>query len=55
MAKTKMQRKVGKVMGEYERGKLHSGSKHGPVVHNRKQASAIGMSEGRKAAHKRPR
>jgi hypothetical protein len=46
---TKMQRKVGKVMSEFKSGELHSGSKEGPVVKNRKQAIAIGLSEGRKA------
>lgn len=46
---TKMQQKVGKVMGEYKAGELHSGSKEGPLVKNRKQAIAIGLSEGRKA------
>ena len=46
---TKMESKVGKVMGEYKAGELHSGSKSGPVVKNRKQAIAIGLSEGRKA------
>jgi hypothetical protein len=45
----KMQRKVGKVMSEFKSGELHSGSKEGPVVKNRKQAIAIGLSEGRKA------
>ncbi len=35
------------VMKEYKQGKLHSGSKHGPKVKNRKQAIAIGMSEQR--------
>jgi len=44
--------KVGKVMGEYKAGDLHSGSKSGPVVKSRKQAVAIGMSEARKAAKK---
>jgi len=29
--------KVHKVMHEFKEGKLHSGSKHGPVVTNRKQ------------------
>jgi len=52
MKPTKMQKKIGKVMGEYKRGKLHSG-KGGPVVKNRKQAIAIAMSEGRKASRKR--
>lgn len=41
--------KVGKVMGEFKEGKLHSGSKSGPVVKSRKQALAIGISEARKA------
>lgn len=37
--------KVEKVMGEYKKGILHSGSKKGPVVQSRKQAQAIAMSE----------
>lgn len=37
--------KVHKVMSEYKHGTLHSGSKHGPKVKNRKQAIAIAMSE----------
>ncbi len=37
--------KVHKVMSEYGMGKLHSGSKHGPVVSGRKQAVAIAMHE----------
>lgn len=37
--------KVGKVLGEFKRGTLHSGSKHGPVVTSRDQAIAIAMSE----------
>ena len=45
----KQQGKVGKVMGEFKAGELHSGSKSGPVVKSRKQAIAIGMSEARKA------
>lgn len=45
----KMQAKIGKVMGEYKAGELHSGSAKGPVVKSRKQAVAIAMSEGRKA------
>ena len=47
-------RKVRTVMSEYKKGKLHSGSKKGPKVTSRKQAVAIAMSEGRKAARKRP-
>lgn len=50
--------KVRKVMDEYKRGKLHSGSKSGPVVKNPKQAVAIAMKESgqnrsRKAREKR--
>lgn len=36
-------------MGEFKRGTLHSGSKTGPKVTNRKQAIAIGLSEARRA------
>lgn len=36
--------KVGKVMGEWKEGTLHSGKK-GPVVTSKKQAVAIAMSE----------
>ena len=47
--------KVHKVMGEYKRGKLHSGSKHGPKVKSRKQAIAIMMSEkAKEKAGKKP-
>jgi len=46
------QAKVGKVMGEFKEGKLHSGSKSGPVVKSRKQAIAIGLSEARAAKKK---
>ena len=37
--------KVHKVMGEFKRGELHSGSKAGPEVTSRDQAVAIAMSE----------
>lgn len=47
--KKKKASKVKKVMHEFEKGELHSGSKKGPVVHNPKQAIAIGMSEQRKS------
>ena len=39
------QKKVAKVMREYGKGELHSGSKKGPVVKSRKQAIAIALSE----------
>lgn len=44
--------KVGKVMGEFKAGELHSGSKKGPEVTSRKQAIAIALSEARKAKKK---
>lgn len=44
--------KVAKVMREYARGSLHSGSKRGPKVKSRKQAIAIAMSEARREARK---
>lgn len=47
--------KVHKVMGEYKRGKLHSGSKSGPIVKSRDQAIAIAMSEAGKKRRKRER
>jgi hypothetical protein len=45
--------KVKKVMKEYKKGKLHSGSKKGPVVKNKKQAIAIAMSEAGMAKKKK--
>ena len=41
--------KVHRVMSEYKRGKLHSGSKSGPKVKSRKQAVAIALSEAGKS------
>lgn len=46
---TKSQKKIRKVMDEYKTGTLHSGSKKGPVVKNRKQAVAIALSEAGKS------
>lgn len=39
------QKKIKKVMHEFKEGELHSGSKKGPLVKDKKQASAIAMSE----------
>ena len=46
--------KIAKVMGEFKRGELHSGSKKGPEVKNPKQAIAIALSEARGAGAKVP-
>jgi ribosomal protein L21E len=40
--------KMEKVMHEFKMGALHSGSKTGRVVTNRKQAVAIAMSEAKR-------
>ncbi len=40
--------KIHKVLHEFKERVLHSGSKKGPVVNNRKQAIAIALSEARK-------
>lgn len=44
----KKEKKVEKVMREFKHGELHSGSKKGPKVKNRKQAIAIALSEARR-------
>ena len=48
----KESKKIAKVMREYKSGKLHSGSKSGPVVSNPRQALAIGLNEARRNAKK---
>jgi len=53
--KSIVQKKMKKVMTEMKEGKLHSGSKKGPVVKNRAQAIAIGLSEARKKGAKIPK
>lgn len=52
---TKPRSKIHKVMKEFKEGKLHSGSKKGPVVGGRKQAVAIALSEARKKGAKIPK
>lgn len=42
------------VMKKYRAGRLHSGSKHGPVVTNPHQALAIQISEARAEGHDIP-
>jgi hypothetical protein len=42
---TKAQTKMHKVMSEFSRHTLHSGSKKGPIVRSKTQAIAIGLSQ----------
>jgi hypothetical protein len=41
--------KTHRVMREFKKGKLRSGSKRGPKVKSRRQAVAIALSEARRA------
>jgi len=50
MSSPRVKAKVRKVMGEFKRGKLRSGSKKGPRVKDRRQAVAIALSKARQAA-----
>lgn len=52
-SKKKLKNKMKKVMSEFSEGKLHSGSKSGPVVTNPKQAVAIGYSESKRSKKKK--
>lgn len=49
----KGRRKVEKTMHEFKEGDLHSGSKEGPKVTDRKQAIAIALNQERKAHARR--
>jgi len=46
--KSAKEKKISKVMREGYNKKLHSGSKKGPIVTDRKQMQAIAESEARK-------
>lgn len=52
LAVPKGKAKIKKVMEEFKKHALHSGSKKGPKVKSRKQAIAIALSEQRKASKK---
>ncbi len=55
MAKKVKSPKIKKVMHEFKEGTLHSGSKKGPKVTNRKQALAIAINSARKEGVKIPK
>ncbi len=55
MPVSRNKKKIEKVMHEMKEGKLHSGSKKGPLVTNPKQGIAIALSEARKAGAKIPK
>jgi hypothetical protein len=48
----KGQKKIKTAFGDWKKGKMHSGSKKGPVVKDHKQAIAIALSQGREAMKK---
>ena len=49
---SKFKSKVKKVMHEFKSGKLHAGSKKGPVVSNPKQGIAIALNVARRKVGK---
>lgn len=51
----KAERKIAKVIREGYAGKLHSGSKKGPIVTNPKQMIAIGISEAKRKGLRVPK
>jgi len=48
---SKKKAKVGKVMSEYKAGKLHSGSKKGPIIKKPQQALAVALQSAKKTAY----
>lgn len=52
---SKGKKKIEKVFKEQKEGKLHSGSKTGPLVTSKAQTTAIALSEARKAGAKIPK
>ena len=51
--KAQKQRVVRTEMKKFQQGNLHSGSKHGPVVKDRKQALAISLSESGQSKYRK--
>jgi hypothetical protein len=51
----KAKRKIEKTLHEFKEGALHSSSKKGPIVKNKKQALAIALSQAREEGAKIPK
>jgi hypothetical protein len=51
----KAEHKISKVMHEFGEGRLHAGSKKGPVVTSPKQGLAIAINEARRKGLKTPK
>jgi len=51
----KAEKKIATVLKEGYSGKLHSGSKKGPLVTKPSQMKAIALSESRQAGYKTPK
>jgi hypothetical protein len=49
ISKARRQQKIKQTMHEFKHGELHSTSKKGPLVRDRRQAVAIALSQARKA------
>lgn len=47
------EKKIKKVMHEFKEKELHSGSKKGPIVKDKKQATAIALNESRNSKAKK--
>jgi hypothetical protein len=49
LSKERRREKVRQTLHEFKAGTLHSTSKQGPLVRNKRQALAIAMSQARRA------